>query len=260
MIMKVLNQGNNSHYKCLLLDLAQKAKIHEAKIGEEKKKNIVPPLFALDLNFEEHLGREEEKVLKTIKSEFGDIVLLVTNSEIYEIEVEDMGEGLKLHLKEYNVFKSIISAKVNVKPLNQGQENRYTNLKEEILDVRFMSNGLKLMILTTFGQIYLVEANNLLSYQNIKDLMLAGQFSDKYIIDSFAFTRLYPVNGTIAVEFHSQSNENLLKNVDETSETAHLDQLTKGLLIVKLQGNSLSCSKIINLYLDPKELIYLSIR
>lgn len=116
------------------------------------------------------------------------------------------------------------------------------------------------MVLTTLGELYLMEASNFLSSQNIKDLMTAGQFSDKYLIDSFVFNHFYPVNGTIALEFHAENDINLLKQVDSNSETAHLNQLKKGLIILKIQGNNFSCSKIINLFLDPKELIYFTLR
>lgn len=124
-----------------------------------------------------------------------------------------MGEGIKLNVKEYKVFRSIISAKGNMKSRKES-ESSYNSFIEEILDVRFMSNGLKVMILSSLGELYLMEASNFLASHNIKDLMTSAQLSDKYFTESFVFNRFYPVNGTIALEFHSDNNINLLKKAD----------------------------------------------
>jgi hypothetical protein len=51
--------------------------------------------------------------LKSIKSEFGDIILIITSKEIYELEIEDMGEGYKLSLKPYKISKTITGTKDN---------------------------------------------------------------------------------------------------------------------------------------------------
>lgn len=45
-----------------------------------------------------------------------------------------------------------------------------------------MSNGLKLMILTSYGRIVVIEANNFLFGQNLKEIMSAGQAADKYLL------------------------------------------------------------------------------
>ena len=67
-----------------------------------------------------------------------------------------------------------------------------------------MSNGLKLMILTSHFHIIVIEAHNFLFSQQISELFSA-QNAEKYYLSDFEFTKLYPVNGSIAVEFHSRS-------------------------------------------------------
>lgn len=42
-----------------------------------------------------------------------------------------------------------------------------SNQEEEIEDVRFMSNGLKLMALTSFGRIVMTEGINFLNGQKV---------------------------------------------------------------------------------------------
>lgn len=57
MILKILDQQNSGHYKCLLLNLVERGMMSEVDLLEEKKKNVIQAMFALDLNFSEHLGR-----------------------------------------------------------------------------------------------------------------------------------------------------------------------------------------------------------
>lgn len=190
-------------------------------------------------------GRLKEKLIKTVKSEFGDIVLLVTNHEVYEIEVEDIGDGLKLNFKSYKVLKSIMAGKGLLK---NEEVVGYQHNQEEIVDARFMSNGLKLMLLTANGQVFLTEASNVLAGQNLKEIMTTAQLADKYQLDYFVFEHLFPVNGSIAVEFHAKNSLNLLKSAgkDDFALPSH-EKLLKGLLILKTQGNTLSFAKLINL-------------
>jgi hypothetical protein len=81
---------------------------------------------------------------------------------------------------------------------------------EEIQDVQFMSNGLKIMILTNYDQIIFIEAHNFLFSQNIHDILAAAQIHDKYKLDSLNFTNLYSINGSIALEFNSKNDANIL--------------------------------------------------
>ena len=68
-----------------------------------------------------------------------------------------------------------------------------------------MSNGLKIMILTNYEQIIFIEAHNFLFSQNIPDILASTQIHEKYKIDSFIFTNLYSINGSIALEFTSKN-------------------------------------------------------
>lgn len=124
----------------------------------------------------------------------------------------------------------------------------YQHNQEEIADARFMSNGLKLMLLTTDGQVFLTEANNVLAGQHLREIMATSQLAHKYHLEYFVFEHLYPVNGSIAVEFHAKNNLNLLKNTakDDVSAPSH-EKLLKGVVILKTQGNTLSFAKLINL-------------
>lgn len=164
---------------------------------------------------------------------------------------------MKLNVKPYKLLKSMLSGKGCLKneegtPYSPGQQN--------IADARFMSNGLKVMILTTQGQVYITEANNLLAGQRLFQIM-AAQLADKYYLDSFIFDHIYPVNGSIAVQFHAKNNLNLLKKTekDENSASSH-ENLQKGLIILKSQGNTLSFAKMMNLQVDPKQLHYFTLR
>ena len=67
-----------------------------------------------------------------------------------------------------------------------------------------MSNGLKLMILTNHSHIMVIEAHNFLFSQQISELFTTVN-AEKYYLSDFEFTKLYPVNGSIAVEFNSRS-------------------------------------------------------
>ena len=126
-------------------------------------------LNILEVDCELQFGRECERVLKTIKSEFGDVVLIITNFEIYEVEIDDIGEGYTLNLKPYKVEKAMMSARNG--RLSKREGAKASNICEEIEDVRFMSNGLKLMILTTDEQVIVIEAHNFLFGQDLKELM-----------------------------------------------------------------------------------------
>ena len=77
-----------------------------------------------------------------------------------------------------------------------------------------MSNGLKLMVLTTKGRILLTEGLNFISIQDIYSVVSNNDnaLENKYLFEQFSFERVYPVNGTIAVEFNSKHGINLLKN------------------------------------------------
>lgn len=67
-----------------------------------------------------------------------------------------------------------------------------------------MSNGLKLMILTSHSHIMVIEAHNFLFSQQISEFF-STQNAEKYCLSDFNFTKLYPVNGSIAIEFNSRS-------------------------------------------------------
>ena len=77
-----------------------------------------------------------------------------------------------------------------------------------------MSNGLKLMVLTTKGRILLTEGLNFISAQDILSVIRNNDYGleNKYLFEQFSFERVYPVNGTIALEFHSKHDINLFKN------------------------------------------------
>jgi hypothetical protein len=115
-----------------------------------------------------------------------------------------------------------------------------------------MSNGLKVMLLTTHGKLVVIEAHNFIAGQSVREMMEG--MSSKYELDSFDFTSIYPVNGVIAVEFNSRYNCNLLKSTEQqqAEHSSVTDTLKKGLVILKVQNNSFALSKVINLYLDPK--------
>ena len=119
-----------------------------------------------------------------------------------------------------------------------------------------MSNGLKLMLLTSYGQIIVIEANSAPVGQAVGDLIVG----EEYHLASFVFTRLYPVNGAIAVEFHGNNGANLIRNCQKGSQNEASEELHKGLLILKNQNNTLSLTKVINLQLDPRDLHHLELR
>jgi hypothetical protein len=74
--------------------------------------------------------------------------------------VEECGDGFKTNLKPYKVSKSISNSKGNYLKQQSPQVSEgkmvSSNIEEEIQDARFMSNGLRLMILTNFAQIIVI--------------------------------------------------------------------------------------------------------
>lgn len=79
-----------------------------------------------------------------------------------------------------------------------------------------------------------------------------SQLNAKYHLDYFVFDHIYPVNGSIAVEFHGKNNTNLLKSAQKESNESSQEKLLKGIVILKTQANNLSFGKVINLQVDPR--------
>ena len=81
------------------------------------------------------------------------------------MEIDDIGDVFKLNLKcsKMSRFLNITNSKGN----NEGLSNQ----EEEIEDVRFMSNGLKLMALTSFGRIVMTEGINFLNGQKVVEII-----------------------------------------------------------------------------------------
>lgn len=81
-MVRALSKGGEDHgaHRVLLVDLMEKRR------GDNRSPLRI--LSSAEMFCEDDLG---EKLLKTIKSEFGDIILIVTNKEIYEVEVEEVG-------------------------------------------------------------------------------------------------------------------------------------------------------------------------
>ena len=127
--------------------------------------------------------------------------------------MDDIGDGYKLNLKNSKISK-FLNGDHKMKASNP--EKEINNREEEIRDVRFMSNGLKLMVLTTEGRILLTEGLNFISSQDILNIVRSSDLGieSKYIVEEFSFERLYPVNGTVAVEFTSRHGVNLFRNVE----------------------------------------------
>ena len=76
----------------MLLDLIDRSRrgnhnrdLSSTSMGSQPERNMATVLHYLEMDCELSFGREGERLLKTIKSEFGDIVLLITNYEIYEL-------------------------------------------------------------------------------------------------------------------------------------------------------------------------------
>jgi hypothetical protein len=80
--MRVLHRSGEDHalYRVMLVDLNDRK-----KQTDSIQKTPMRVLTSIDLYCELNFGRESEKFLKTIKSEFGDIILIVTSKEIYEL-------------------------------------------------------------------------------------------------------------------------------------------------------------------------------
>jgi hypothetical protein len=122
-----------------------------------------------------------------------------------------------MDLKIYKVSKFISNSRSNyLKSENQmGREDLQKGMsskEEKIIDAHFMSNGLKIMILTNYQQILVIEAHNFLFGQSVLEAFADAQVKGKYDLNSFVFTRLYPINGSIALEFSSKNDVNLLKD------------------------------------------------
>lgn len=92
------------------------------------------------------------------------------------------------------------------------QKSLLYNKEEEIKDVQFMSNGLKIMILTTSDSIVIIEGHNFLLSENLCEILTSAQLDQRYNLDLFRHEKLYAVNGTVAVEFSSNKNQNLIKS------------------------------------------------
>lgn len=70
---------------------------------------------------------------------------------------------------------------------------------ELVLDAQFVSNGLKIMLLTNCEQIIFIEAHNFLFAQGIHDVLATSPLSDKYKLDAFRFTHIHSINGSLAL-------------------------------------------------------------
>ena len=78
--------------------------------------------------------------------------------------MEDTSDSYKLTLKPYKISKTLSLSPSSNNNNNNGQA-------EEIRDARFMSNGLKIMILTNYGKLVVIEAHNFIAGQNVKDII-----------------------------------------------------------------------------------------
>ena len=61
---------------------------------------------------------------------------------------------------------------------SKGNCEGLNNQEEEIEDVRFMSNGLKLMALTNFGRIVMTEGVNFLNGQKVVEIIRGSSHSN----------------------------------------------------------------------------------
>lgn len=68
-----------------------------------------------------------------------------------------------------------------------------------------MSNGLKIMILTNYQQVIIIEAHNFQFSQGIVDAFVVAQLEEKYDVESIVCTKLFPINGSVALEFHTKN-------------------------------------------------------
>lgn len=122
-----------------------------------------------------------------------------------------------------------------------------------------MSNGLKIMILTNYEQIIFIEAHNFLFSQNIPDILASTQIHEKYKIDCFIYTNLFSINGSIALEFSSKNETNLLYEEQANEVPNNAEKVTRGFILLKAQNNYLAFGKIINLPFHTKEILYRAI-
>ncbi len=77
--MKVLNRNMQEHglHRLALVDLVGR------KQTDQIQKPALKILTSVELFCEVQFGCQSERFLKTIKSEFGDIILIITTKEIY---------------------------------------------------------------------------------------------------------------------------------------------------------------------------------
>lgn len=129
--------------------------------------------------------------------------------------------------------------------------------REQIVDAQFVSNGLKIMILTNYEQVIFIEGHNFLFSQNIPDILAASNLSDKYKIDTFRFTNLHPINGSLAVQFKSVNGNNLLYS--SPNDDGKEEKVTQGFLLLKPQSNYLAFSKLIPMPFQDKDVLYSSV-
>ena len=191
---------------------------------------------------------------------------MVTSKEIYELEVEEVGEGHKLALKPYRISKTITGTKDNylksegaIREGHAAGKERVGAKTEQILDAQFVSNGLKIMILTNYEQVIFIEGHNFLFSQSIPDVLTSSNLADKYKLDAFRFTNMHSINGSLAIEFASASGENLLYSAPSDESADKEERVTQGFLLLKPQSNYLAFGKLIALPFHSKEVLHRSV-
>lgn len=88
---------------------------------------------------------EDEKVLKLIKSEYGDMVMMITNKDILEVEVE----ASSIYTKRVNFLH-----KLNKYLTDSGREQVGP---DEIVDASYIYGGIKIIFCTKKGLIGIID-------------------------------------------------------------------------------------------------------
>lgn len=104
--------------------------------------------------------REGEKFMKLINSEFGDALLLISNQEIYNIEIE----GKDIDIKPIKIQEQI---KLYKEQMLKGNEEPFK--ESSFVDVCYIYNGLKLLFITSDNYIGYIAAEKVVSLTHIPE-------------------------------------------------------------------------------------------
>ena len=126
---------------------------------------------------------------------------------------------------------------------------------EAIVDCQFMSNGLKIMVLSTADRLLSFESQNFLFASDLRQVLQLSHLEDKYHLNWFQFEKVYSVNGTLALEFRSCNGQNIEKTKSEgDEESSEATWLTKGLILLRAQNGCVNLQRCVRLPLASQEI------